>query len=317
MRVAIFGIGAMGCLFGSRLAPHTDVTLVGRWPEQLARLQGHPLQVISTQGLEHEIMLKVMGADQAASELPPQSIDVALILVKSGQTAQAADGAARLLRPNGLAITLQNGLGNLEIIARRVGTERAALGTTTQGAAIDEPGVLIEGGEGVTHLAAGSGNRLQVQAVAMLFEQGGLYTEVVEDVTSLVWGKLAINAAINPLTALLHVPNGALLESGYARGLMGDAAREVAAVAHAKGISLPYPDPAARAEEVARLTGSNRSSMLQDILRGAPTEIDAICGAVVHEGEQLGIPTPINATLYRLVKALEAANAGDAVQKTS
>jgi 2-dehydropantoate 2-reductase len=309
MRVAIFGIGAMGCLFGSRLAPHTDVTLIGHWPEQLARLQRYPLRVTNSQGQEHEVTLKAMNTAQAAGELSFQGVDVALILVKSSQTAQAAEGASRLLKPGGLAITLQNGLGNLNIIAQHVGSGRAALGTTTQGAATDGPGVLIEGGEGITHLAAQPTNHLQVQAVAMLLEQGGLYSEVVDDVTSLVWGKLAINAAINPLTALLHVPNGALLESGYARGLMGDAAREVAAVANAKEIALPYADPASRAEEVARLTSPNRSSMLQDIQRGAPTEIDAICGAIVCEGEQLGIPTPINATLYRLVKALEATTA--------
>lgn len=307
MRVAIFGIGAMGCLFGSRLTPHTDVTLIGHWPEQLAKLQRYPLRVITSQGQEHEIKLKAMNTVRAAGELSLQGVDAALILVKSSQTAQAAESAARLLKPTGLAITLQNGLGNLKIIAQYVGSERAALGTTTQGAATDGPGVLIEGGEGTTHLAAHPGNHLQMQAVAMLFEQGGLHTEIVEDVTSLVWGKLAINAAINPLTALLRVPNGALLESGYARGLMGDAAREVGVIAAAKEIALPFPDPARRAEEVARLTATNRSSMLQDIQRGAPTEIDAICGAVVREGEQLGVPTPVNTTLYRLVKALEAA----------
>ncbi len=305
MRVAIFGIGAMGCLFGSRLAPHTDVTLIGHWPEQLASLKRYPLHVITPLGQEHDVPLKAMNYVQAASELSPQGVDLALILVKSSQTAHAAESAARMLKPGGLAITLQNGLGNLQIIAQQVGLARGALGTTTHGAATDGPGVLREGGEGAIHLAARPHNHLQIQAVAMLFEQGGLYTEVVDDVTSLVWAKLTINAAINPLTALLRVPNGALLDSGYARGLMGDAAREVGLVAEAKGIALPFADPAVRAEEVARLTTTNRSSMLQDVLRGVPTEIDAICGAVVREGEQLDIPTPINATLHRLVKALE------------
>ncbi|MBN1428741.1 MAG: 2-dehydropantoate 2-reductase [Anaerolineae bacterium] len=305
MRIAIFGIGAMGCLFGARLAPHADVTLMGRWPDQLARLRSHPLRVITNQGQEREVVVNVMDYRQAVHELSLSGIDVILILVKSSQTAQAADLAAQVLRPGGLALTLQNGLGNLEIIAEQVGSDRSALGTTTLGAAIDEPGVLREGGLGVTHLATRSTIHMQMQAVAMLFEQGGLHTELVDDVSPLVWGKLAINAAINPLTALLRVSNGALLASSYARGVMGDAAREVAAVAAAKKISLPFLDPAARAEEVARLTAHNRSSMLQDVLRGAPTEIDAICGAIVREGEMAGVSTPINAVLYRLVKALE------------
>ncbi|MBN1310009.1 MAG: 2-dehydropantoate 2-reductase [Anaerolineae bacterium] len=306
MRIAIFGVGAMGCLFGSRLPPHVDVTLIGHWSEQLVRLQHHPLRIITSQGQEHQVDLKVKNYTQAVDEFSSQTVDVALILVKSSQTAQAAEGAAQILQPGGLAITLQNGLGNLEVIAGRVGVERAALGTTTVGAAIDGPGVLREGGMGVTHLATRPDIAMQIQAVAMMFEQGGLHTEIIEDLDPLIWGKLAINAAINPLTALLRVPNGMLLESGYARGLMGDAAREVAAVAAAKDIALPFPDPAARAEEVARLTALNRSSMLQDVLRGAPTEIDAICGAVIGEGRQLGVPAPVNAVLHRLIKALEA-----------
>jgi 2-dehydropantoate 2-reductase len=105
---------------------------------------------------------------------------------------------------------------------------------------------------------------------------------------------------------LLRVPNGALLESVEARQIMGEAAREVAAVAAAQGITLPFADPAARAEEVARLTAANLSSMLQDTGRGAPTEIDSICGAVMREGNKLGVDTPVNALLYRLIKALES-----------
>jgi 2-dehydropantoate 2-reductase len=121
----------------------------------------------------------------------------------------------------------------------------------------------------------------------------------------LIWGKLAINAGINPLTALLRVPNGALLESTWARGIMGQAAHEVAAVAAARGIILPFEDAAARAEEVARQTAANRSSMLQDVLRSVPTEIEAICGAVIRAGEAARIETPANRMLYNLIKAVE------------
>jgi 2-dehydropantoate 2-reductase len=125
-----------------------------------------------------------------------------------------------------------------------------------------------------------------------------------------VWGKLAINAAINPLTALLQVPNGELLERPTAQALMGSAAAEVAAVAAARGVQLPYADPPAAAQEVARRTAANYSSMLRDIQRGAPTEIDAICGAIVRAGEQAQVPTPVNRTLWQLVKALANGSAG-------
>jgi len=309
MRLAIFGIGAMGSLFGARLSPHADVTLIGRWPEQIDALHARPVRVLRGDGSAYEARVQAVAATHE-TPLPPQfqnnPVDLALILTKANKTDLAAQGAAMILKPGGIAVTLQNGLGNVELLGQRVGAGRATLGTTTQGAAMVEPGVVREGGAGLTHLATRPDIEPQIRALADLLGQAGFKTEVVEDVRGLVWGKLAINAAINPLTALLRVPNGALLESPEARQIMGEAAREVAAVAAAQGITLPYPDPAARAEEVARLTGANRSSMLQDILRGAETEIEAICGAAAREGERLGVGTPVNAVLRQMIRMLEA-----------
>lgn len=300
MRIAIFGVGAMGCLFGARLTPHADVTLIGHWPEQIATLASAPLRLILPDGHEEQVPLC------ATSDLSVVgAVDVALILTKSGKTEEAARGAAQVLKEDGIAVTLQNGLGNLEVIARHVGERRAALGITTQGAALEGPGVLRYGGGGLTHLATRPAIDKAVRALAALFNAAGFPTEVVEDVSALVWGKLVINAAINPLAALLRVPNGALAESQWAQALMAEAAREAAAVAAAKGIALPFEDAAAHVVHIARLTAPNRSSMLQDVLRGAETEVEAICGAVMREGEALGVPTPTIALLYRLVKALE------------
>ena len=127
---------------------------------------------------------------------------------------------------------------------------------------------------------------------------------VVDDAQSLVWGKLVINSAINPLTALLRVPNGELLERPSAHEVMKELARETARVAYAERIDLPFSDPVAAVEDVARRTAANHSSMLQDVLRGARTEIDAICGAVVEYGEKHTIPTPANWDCWKLVGAM-------------
>jgi 2-dehydropantoate 2-reductase len=124
---------------------------------------------------------------------------------------------------------------------------------------------------------------------------------------ALAWGKLAVNAGINALSAILNVPNGELLARPEALRLMEQAANEVAAVARAKGIALPFADAAAEARRVAAATASNLSSMLQDVLRGAPTEVEAINGAVVREGVRAGVPTPVNEELRRLVAAGVAA----------
>jgi 2-dehydropantoate 2-reductase len=128
---------------------------------------------------------------------------------------------------------------------------------------------------------------------------------MVSDTASLLWGKLVINAAINPLTALLRVPNGELLERPAARELLAEAALEATSVALKQGISLPYPDPVLAVQEVARNTAANYSSMLQDVMRGTITEIEAINGAIVKMGEHFGVPTPVNRMLWRLVKSLD------------
>jgi 2-dehydropantoate 2-reductase len=129
---------------------------------------------------------------------------------------------------------------------------------------------------------------------------------VSDDLAGLRWRKLAVNAAINALTALAGLPNGALLDDPVLAADMAAAAREVGAVAAAAGVDLGA-DPAELARAVARATAANRSSMLQDLARGAPTEVDAIQGEVLRLGRRLGVPTPVNERLWRAVRSREAA----------
>jgi 2-dehydropantoate 2-reductase len=128
--------------------------------------------------------------------------------------------------------------------------------------------------------------------------------QIVDDAQSLIWGKLVINAAINPLTALLQVPNGELLARPATRRMMASLASETAEVAAAEHVHLPFSNPVSAAEDVARKTAKNISSMFQDVRRGAPTEIDAICGAVTKRAEAHGIKTPYNRACWQLVRAL-------------
>jgi len=157
-------------------------------------------------------------------------------------------------------------------------------------------------GEG--QISLGAHPRLAPLGAAL--QAAGFQVVTAEDVNSLAWSKLAINAAINPLTALLGVPNGELLVRSTARQLSAALSNEVAAVASGKGITLTFSDPAAAAEDIVRRTAANLSSMLQDVRRGVPTEIDAICGAVVRAGREVGVPTPVNAVMWQLVSALRS-----------
>jgi 2-dehydropantoate 2-reductase len=294
--ITIIGVGAMATLFGSRLHSQAHVTLLGHWPAQLAALRRHGIRVTDRYG--HRASYPLRTTDNPAT-IPPANF--VLILVKSHQTRIAATQAARLLKPDGLAVTLQNGLGNLELIATVVGLQRAIGGTTAQGATVTAPGQLYHAGEGPTYIAANPDQQPRVKPLLTLLNNAGIPTHLVENLDSLVWGKLAINAGINPLTALLDVPNGALAEDETLRQVMSAAAGEVERVAAARGITLPYPDTAARVTAVSRATGGNRSSMLQDVSRRAPTEIDVISGAVVRLGQQVGVPTPVNQLLLNLV----------------
>lgn len=292
--ILIVGTGAMACLFGARLARISDVTLLGTWPEGIEALRRDGIRLESEAGgARHRVWVTSNPAELRGARH-------ALVLVKSWQTRRAARQLAECLAPDGVALTLQNGLGNLDVLAQTLGPERAALGVTTSGATLLGPGRARAGGAGPVFL----GPHPRLAPLANALRGAGFVAEEAPEVEGLLWGKLAVNAAINPLTALLRVPNGDLLERPHARELMAAAAAEVAEVAAAMAIRLPTARPDEQAFEVARRTAANRSSMLQDVERRAPTEIDAICGAVVDFGRRKGVATPVNFALWSMVRAL-------------
>lgn len=304
MRVVIAGTGALACLFGARLAPHADVILLGTWAEGIAAINARGVVV---EAAEKDEGLVSPGPPSAPRQVRATSnpaeaapADLAFVLVKAWQTERAAGQLAECLAPHGVAVTVQNGLGNIEALQERLGRNRSALGVTMQGATLLGPGRVREGGAGAVHL----GRHPRIEPAHRLLAAAGFETHVVDDVQGLAWGKLVVNAGINALTALLRVPNGALLERPAALELMDAAAREAAAVAEANSIRLPFADPVAQTRQVARRTAGNFSSMHQDVQRGARTEIDAINGAVCREGELAGVPTPVNRVLWQLVRAL-------------
>ena len=300
MDLLIEGTGAMACLFAARFTQAgIGVTLSGSWREALDVLKEKGVRLVEGDGSEHTYPVQV--AERAGKS---GQYEKALVLVKSWQTERAAERLEQCLTPDGLALTLQNGLGNEEKLSTVLGAKRVSLGVTTAGATLLGPGKVRAGGNGKVSL----GRHPRIEPIADALHQAGFSVEIVSDPQALLWGKLIINAAINPLTALMRVPNGELLNRSTAHVLMCEAALEAARVAKAKSINLPYPDPIAAVEEVALRTAANHSSMLQDVLRGATTEIDAISGAIVRAGEETGVPTPINLTLWRLVKSLESHN---------
>lgn len=298
MRIAMIGAGAIGGVIGFYLAGSAEVVLVDGWAEHVAAVNRHGLRC-ERDGAEQVRAVQAVAEPSAAGVC-----DLALVLVKAHQTLWAAQAAAELLAPDGVIYTLQNGVGNRETLAATLGANRVGQGVTSLGGTLLGPGRVRHAGMGPTYLSAAP-NRQRAAELAASFVAAGLPAEISDDVESLVWGKLLVNVGINALTALLRVPNGALAELPTARSLLSAAVEEAAAVARARGVRLPYADPVAHVLEVARATGANRSSTLQDLLRGAPSEISTINGAVVREGARLGVPTPLNSALATLVTASE------------
>lgn len=293
--ILLVGTGALATLFAARLSESGhSVSMLGTWKQGLASLKQDGARIVDAQGNERAYKVHV-----TADPAEVRGAKYALVLVKSWQTERAAHQLKESLASDGMAVTLQNGIGNKETLARDLGLDRVALGITTTGATLVGPGLVKVGGEGVISLE-------QNQALGGLeaaLRSSNFNLQIVNDARSLVWGKLVINAAINPLTALLRVPNGELLARPQAHRMMAALARETAEVAHAEHVHLPFSNPVSAAEDVARKTASNHSSMFQDVRRGAPTEIDAICGAVTKRGEKHGIPTPYNRACWQLVRA--------------
>jgi len=286
----------MACLFAARLASSGNkVTMSGSWEEGLAALRQYGVRILDLDGRDRSYRVEVMNSSENKGDFQQ-----CFVLVKSWQTEQVAKQLGKCLSAKGIALTLQNGLGNDEILKAILTPDRVALGVTTVGARMLEPGYVQFTGNGKIFLDA----HPQVSGLSRLLETAGFQVEVVDDPITLLWGKLLINAAINPITALLRVKNGDLLEQQGTRELLGEVAKEAACVALQLGIHLPYTDPILAVEEVARNTATNYSSMLQDVLRGTGTEIEAINGAIVRMGERNGVPTPINRVLWQLVKSL-------------
>lgn len=301
MKIAIIGAGAMGSLFGGRLAlAGEDVWLLDVWEEHVRTIREKGL-TIATAATD---LVARPHATTRAEDIG--SADLVIIFVKSSATREAARTAAGLLGPATAVLTLQNGYGNAEAIAAVVGKDRVIAGTTAQGATLLGPGRIMHGGSGDTHIGElGGGKTARLEQVAACLTKAGIPTVGDDNVAALIWGKLVVNVGINALTAITGLKNGELADHEETRQVLALAVAEAVKVADAAGVRLPYDDAVAKVLAVAVATAQNRSSMLQDLSGGRLTEIDAINGALVREGERVGVATPVNRVLTLLIKTLE------------
>lgn len=304
MKIAIIGPGAMGCLFSHYLfrAGH-ELMLLDYRPERA--------RSIAEQGVRVEEAGELLTTRVPVTADPGAvgGAELCIVAVKAYATRDALLRSRPLIGPETLVLSLQNGLGNVEAIAGVVPAGQVLGGTTAQGANVVGPGQIRHAGTGETVIGELKGPGSRAAMLAALFQEAGLEARTTDDLTGLIWSKVIINIGINALTALTRLQNGKLLDYPGTRAVMAAAVKEAAAVAGALDIRLLYPNPAERVEAVARATAANVSSMLQDVRARRRTEVDQIQGAVVEAGREKGVPAPVNETLWRLVKTLEASYA--------
>ena len=300
MKIAMIGAGAMGSLFGALLAEAGEtVTLLD--------IRNDHIDAVNRDGLciEKEGARRVVNIPSTTDPAQVGPVELAFVFVKSTQTADAAQIAARLAGENGIVLTLQNGMGNTDVLAQHIPPARIVAGTTAHGATFLAPGAIRHAGAGETVIGPwGLGPSGAAETIAAAFNRAGIATRVVEDVHEILWSKLFINVGINAITALTGIRNGELLDMAATRRLCREAVDEAVAVARARGIAVTG-DPVETVLKVASATGTNRSSMGQDVDSRRPTEIGAINGFIVREAEAAGVPVPVNRALTALVETLQ------------
>lgn len=302
MKVAVVGAGAMGSLFGAMLAEAgNDVWLYDVWLEHVQTINQKGLQV-EREGKTRSVEIKATNNPQ---EIGPA--ELVIIFVKSSRTRPAAETAQTIAGSLGTVMTLQNGMGNADVMAELIAPQRILAGTTSHGATLLGPGSIRHAGVGPTTIGAwsqsGDGPR-RARQFAEFFNRAGIETESVADVRSVVWNKLLINIGINAITALTNIKNGQILDLAVTRELSRLAVEEAISVARAENVAV-HDDAVDIVFKVAEATAVNRSSMGQDVDNRRQTEIAAINGFIVREAKRLGLQAPVNFALTALVETLQ------------
>jgi len=294
MKICVFGAGSLGSVLGGILSKRNEVTLVGR-RKNMSAVRRSGLKLVG----DFDSTVHLKARETVRGLEPPELV---IIATKAYDTAGAIKSCRPWAGEDTMVLTLQNGLGNLEQL-RKWKRARAFGGTTTMGANLLSPGTVRVSGLGRTVIGSDM-DPDGARAIVSAFRSCGLQAEGEEHVIDAIWSKAIVNACINPIAAVLRVPNGRLIASPVISHLMKDVSLECELVAGAAGVDVPAGSTYGRALSVCKDTRGNTSSMLQDVLRGRRTEIGQINGAICSLGDRYGLATPLNDSLVAMISSM-------------
>lgn len=303
MKIVIVGPGAIGSLFAALLAKSKsghEVWILDKDPQRAKRLTASGIKVEGTSDFRAKIKTTSRAQDAGRA-------DLIIIAVKSYDTESAVNSIKPLLAEETKVLTVQNGVGNLEIITEVVSEDRALGGVTSHGATLVKEAQVRHAGSGETVIGRPDGKIFgDLRNIANVLSEAKIKTKMSKDIKAIIWSKLIINVGINALATITRLQNGQLVKSDRTKEILRQSVSEAVKVAKRKGIKLLYDDPLQKVESVCAATSSNICSMLQDIILKKPTEIDSINGAISRHGRSLGVKTPVNDMLFAIIKTIES-----------
>lgn len=301
MKIAIIGAGAMGCLYACLLSKNNEVSLFDVNSETVERINCDGIKMQSPDGDE-----KVFGIKAEKSGSVSCPYELVILFVKDTVSEIALKQNTNLIGKESILLSLQNGMGNYEIMERFTDRDRILLGTTKHNCVTVAPGTIYHSGAGVTHIGSPSGNEKAAEKICSTFSDCGIDTAVCPDVKHLLWEKLFINMTINSVTALLDCKISVMAETPFAESLIRSIVSEAVAVAGCDGEKFDSGEVTSDVINTSKILGTGKASMCQDIEHKRRTEIDFINGAVVSLGKKYGIPTPVNSAIVNLIHLKES-----------
>jgi len=296
MKILIFGAGSIGSLFGAMLSKDNEVSLIGR--------KAH-VKAINRTGLviKDKTNLKVKIAAYDNVENISYFPDLLIITVKAYDTKSAIMQAKKIIGPDTTVMSLQNGLGNIEILKKKLSSVQIIAGITTHGAMFSEPGIIIHTGIGSTIIGELNGKETErIKDIENNFNNAKIRTNISQNILNEIWVKAIINSSINPLTTFFQCKNGYLLKNLVLEKLVEKIIEESTSIAIANGINISVEDMIKKTKHVIKSTKENYSSMLQSLKKGKKTEIDSINGKIVEFGKKQNIKSLMNEIMVYSIK---------------